>query len=113
MGIWSHYTSKVYSTISWCNVKVKGYEFGKAISCRSDHLCPFLALVSQSAVHHQLVDAYQKAITRYYQQLVTVLPIEDMMEDLMKGKIISHRQQVMIDSKHARAGKKRYKGVTT
>ena len=63
-------------------------------------------LVSQSTVHRQLVDAYQKAITRYYQQLVTLLPIEDMMEDLMKGKIISHRQQVMIDSKHARAGKK-------
>ena len=65
----------------------------------------FFVLVSQSAAHHQLVDAYQKTITRYYQQLVTVLPIEDLMEDLMKGKIISHRQQVMIDSKHARAGK--------
>jgi len=63
-------------------------------------------LVSQSFVHHQLVDAYRKAITRYYQQLVTLLPIEDMMEDLMKGKIISHRQQVIIDSKHARAGEK-------
>jgi len=29
-----------------------------------------------------------------------------MMEDLMKGKIISHRHQVIIDSKPSRAGKK-------
>ena len=62
--------------------------------------------VSESAAHHQLVNAYLKAITRHYQQLVTLLPIEDMMEDLMKGKIISHRHQVIIDSKPSRAGKK-------
>jgi len=56
------------------------------------------------AAQKQQADAYHKALKKSYQELLSKLPIDGLMDDLIEGGIITRKLQSTIDTKHTKKG---------
>ena len=50
-------------------------------------------------------DAYHKVMRKNYQELLTVLPINGMMNDLVGEGVITRKMQLTLDAKQSRQGR--------